>query len=47
MVDGPGKCVADPPPPPPSDCRKDGCGAGKYCSMCWGHYACIPNGAMC
>lgn len=35
------KCVADP---------KDNCGgckAGDYCSLCWGKYACIPNGALC
>jgi hypothetical protein len=24
-----------------------GCGAGKYCSFCWGTYQCIPNGAIC
>jgi inhibitor of cysteine peptidase len=23
------------------------CGTGKWCSMCWGHMACIPKGAMC
>ncbi len=46
--DLPGKCVQDPPPPPPpSDCRATGCGTGKYCSACWGHFACIPNGALC
>lgn len=45
--DVPGKCVKAPPPPPPSDCRANGCGTGKYCSFCWGSYACIPNGAMC
>ncbi|CAN5876255.1 hypothetical protein BH11MYX4_BH11MYX4_55300 [soil metagenome] len=43
--DLPGKCVQD--AAPVSDCRKDGCGAGKYCSACWGKFACIPNGAMC
>jgi hypothetical protein len=43
-VDGPGKCEKA---PEPKDCRADGCGAGKYCSFCWGNYACIPNGAMC
>jgi hypothetical protein len=30
-----------------SDCRTNGCGAGKWCSACWGHFACIPKGAMC
>lgn len=42
--DVPGKCVKD---AAPADCRTDGCGAGKYCSACWGKFACIPNGAMC
>lgn len=23
------------------------CGAGRSCQYCWGHMACIPNGAMC
>jgi hypothetical protein len=23
------------------------CGAGRYCSFCWGSMQCIPNGAMC
>lgn len=23
------------------------CGAGRSCSFCWGHLACIPKGAMC
>lgn len=49
IPDVPGSCTQDPPPPPPppSDCRTDGCGTGKSCSMCWGHYACLPNGALC
>ena len=29
------------------DCRSQGCGSGKWCSACWGQFACIPNGAMC
>lgn len=44
-ADCPGVC--QPKPAQPSDCRKTGCGAGQWCSMCWGSYACIPNGAMC
>jgi hypothetical protein len=43
--DVPGKCVKD--PAPVTDCRTNGCGTGKYCSACWGKFACIPNGAMC
>lgn len=31
----------------PSDCRSDGCSDGDYCSYCWGHWACIPEGALC
>ena len=48
--DLPGKCEKDvtpPPPPPPADCTTTGCPSGKYCSACWGHMACIPNGALC
>jgi inhibitor of cysteine peptidase len=30
-----------------SQCGPSTCGAGKYCSNCWGHLACIPNGALC
>jgi hypothetical protein len=30
-----------------SDCRSTGCDAGKSCSVCWGGYACIPDGAKC
>jgi inhibitor of cysteine peptidase len=30
-----------------TDCRSNACGSGRYCTFCWGHYACIPNGAMC
>ncbi|MDB5214982.1 MAG: hypothetical protein JWO86_2909 [Myxococcaceae bacterium] len=48
--DLPGKCTKDvtpPPPPPPADCTTTGCPSGKYCSACWGHMACIPNGALC
>jgi hypothetical protein len=29
------------------DCRQTGCAAGRYCSFCWGGYACIPNNAIC
>ena len=29
------------------DCRTNGCASGKWCSACWGTFACIPNGAMC
>jgi hypothetical protein len=39
--------VTPPPPPPPADCRSTGCAAGRFCSFCWGSFACIPNGAMC
>lgn len=28
-------------------CGGQTCGAGKSCQYCWGHSACIPNGAMC
>jgi hypothetical protein len=46
--DLPGKCVKDATPPPPAnDCTQTGCPAGQWCSACWGHMACIPNGAMC
>jgi hypothetical protein len=38
------KCVVDAPNPSDS-CN--GCAAGTYCSYCWGHWACIPNGALC
>ena len=48
MVDGPGTCEKDADDAgAPKDCRATGCGAGKYCSFCWGNFACIPNGAMC
>jgi inhibitor of cysteine peptidase len=33
-----------------TDCRANGCGgekSGKWCSFCWGSFACIPNGALC
>jgi hypothetical protein len=32
---------------PQTDCRDTGCADGKYCTNCWGKYACIPNGAVC
>jgi hypothetical protein len=41
LVDGTGNCEAV------KDCRDTGCGKGKYCSACWGKFACIPNGALC
>ena len=31
----------------PIDCRTTGCATGSYCSLCWGGYSCIPNGAVC
>ncbi len=34
-------------PSHPDDCRTNGCDDGKWCSFCWGTYACIPKGAMC
>jgi hypothetical protein len=34
-------------PKAPSDCRATGCAAGRFCSFCWGSYACIPDGAAC
>lgn len=39
-----GICV---PKNAPVDCRQTGCGAGRWCSYCWGSWACIPEGAMC
>jgi inhibitor of cysteine peptidase len=30
-----------------AQCTPTSCGAGKWCSACWGHMACIPKGAMC
>ncbi len=33
--------------PDVTDCRTTGCAAGRYCSFCWGNFACIPNGALC
>ena len=30
-----------------ADCRANSCGDGRYCSYCWGSFACIPKGAMC
>ena len=41
VPDMPGTCTVKP------DCRSTGCGTGKWCSACWGHFACIPKGAMC
>jgi hypothetical protein len=37
-----GECAA-----PPTDCRSTGCPSGRYCTFCWGRYACIPDGALC
>lgn len=34
-------------PPPPADCRTTGCPSGRWCSWCWAHYSCIPDGALC
>lgn len=47
--DGGADCggICQPKAPPPADCRTTGCDAGQYCSLCWGSFACIPNGAMC
>jgi hypothetical protein len=39
--------ICQPKAPVPTDCRSTGCGAGRYCTFCWGSFACIPNGAMC
>ncbi len=33
--------------PVPDDCRTTGCEDGSSCSFCWGHYACVPEGALC
>jgi hypothetical protein len=43
-VDAPGVCKKA---PEPTDCRASGCADGRYCSYCWGKFACIPNGAVC
>jgi hypothetical protein len=43
VPDLPGSCVAD----PSTDCRSQGCAASQQCSLCWGNYACIPQGAQC
>ncbi|MBK9070054.1 MAG: PPC domain-containing protein [Myxococcales bacterium] len=29
------------------DCSTLVCGEGEYCTGCWGHFACIPDGAAC
>lgn len=39
-----GTCVKE---TKPADCRTTGCSGSSQCSVCWGHYACIPKGAMC
>lgn len=39
--------ICQPKAPKPTDCRTNGCGAGKWCSYCWGSFACIPTGALC
>jgi len=36
-----GECAAT------SDCRSTGCDRGEYCSLCFGRYQCIPDGAFC
>jgi hypothetical protein len=33
--------------PSAGDCNGQTCGAGEYCSFCWGGLACIPKGALC
>jgi inhibitor of cysteine peptidase len=30
-----------------NDCRANACSNGRSCQMCWGSFACIPNGALC
>ncbi len=42
-----GICVPPTPPQPEQGCQQTGCAEGSYCSLCWGAYQCIPNGAMC
>jgi hypothetical protein len=37
------KCV--PTTPPTDECG--GCAAGQWCSFCFGHFACIPEHAVC
>jgi inhibitor of cysteine peptidase len=29
------------------DCRAKGCGSSSSCQLCWGSFACVPNGALC
>jgi hypothetical protein len=29
------------------DCTTTGCAPADYCTGCWGHMACIPQGALC
>jgi hypothetical protein len=43
-VDAPGHCVKS---TTTNDCRQTGCSSGRYCSACWGQFACIPNGSLC
>jgi hypothetical protein len=31
----------------PDDCRSNGCDTGATCQICWGHFACVPEGALC
>jgi hypothetical protein len=31
----------------PNDCRRDGCGPGRTCQVCWIRYVCVPDGAVC
>ncbi len=42
VPDVPGTCVQA-----PNTDKCGGCGDGKDCSYCWGHWACIPHGAQC
>jgi hypothetical protein len=43
--DVPGSCT--PSDSSTSDCRQTGCASGDNCQICWGSYACVPNGAEC
>lgn len=37
-------CTCD---PLPDDCRVAGCDDGEECQLCWGGFACVPEGALC
>lgn len=32
---------------PEADCRSTGCETGRFCTLCWGSFQCIPDGAVC